>query len=66
VDHHSGFAHVAPLKRNTAQPTGRALVCILSLACIPKILQKDNISEGKCIYYVKDFQTKNTVKGKSR
>jgi hypothetical protein len=37
VDHHSGFAHVAPLK--TAKQTRRALVHILSSACIPEILQ---------------------------
>jgi hypothetical protein len=45
VDHHSGFAHVAPLKRKTAKQTGRALVKILSSACIPEILQSDNGSE---------------------
>jgi hypothetical protein len=67
VDHHSSFAHVAPLKRKTAKQTGRALVHILSLACIPKILQSDNGGEflGKCIYYVKEFfQTINIIKGK--
>jgi hypothetical protein len=56
VDHHSDFAHVAPLKRKTAKQTGRALEKILSSACIPEILQSDNGSEflGKCIYYVKE------------
>jgi hypothetical protein len=69
VDHHSGFAHVAPLKRKTAKQTGRALVKILSSACIPEILQSDNGSEflGKCIYYVKEFfKTINIIKGRPR
>ncbi len=68
VDHHSGFAHVAPLNRKTTkQQPGRALVCILSSACIPKILQSDDGSEflGKCIYYVKEFFHRiNIIKGK--
>ncbi len=44
VDHHSGFAHVALLKRKTAKQIGRALVRILSLACIPEILQSDAVN----------------------
>jgi hypothetical protein len=51
VDHQSGFAHVAPLKRKTAKQIGRALVCILSLACIPEILQSDNGSEFRVNVY---------------
>jgi hypothetical protein len=69
VDHHSGFAHAVPLKRKAAKQTGRTLVCILSLACTPKILQSDNGSEflGKYIFYVKEFfQTINIIKGKPR
>jgi hypothetical protein len=42
VDHHSGFAHVAPLRRKTEKKTGRVLVRILSTSCIPKVLQSDN------------------------
>ena len=69
VDHHSGFSHVAALKRKTAKQTGRALVRIMSTAVIPEILQSDNGSEflGKCIQYVKEFfKTVNIVKGKPR
>jgi hypothetical protein len=67
VDHHSGFAHVAPLKRKTAKQRGRALARILSSTCIPEILQSDNGSDflDKCIYYVKEFfKTVNIIKGR--
>ncbi len=42
MDHHSGFAHVAALKKKTAKQTGRAIVRILSTAVISEILQFDN------------------------
>ncbi len=35
VDHHSGFAQVAQLKRKTAKLTGRALIGIVSTAVVP-------------------------------
>jgi hypothetical protein len=36
VDHHSGFAHVACMKRKTSELVGQALVKIMSTAVIPK------------------------------
>jgi len=65
VDHHSGFAHVAPLKRKTAKQTGRALVRIMAATVIPEVLQSDNGSEflGRCKYYInKFFKTVNIVR----
>jgi hypothetical protein len=69
VDHHSGFSHVAALKRKTTQQRERALVRFMSTAAIPEILISDNDSEflDKCIQYVKMFfKTVNIVKGRPR
>ncbi len=45
VDHHSGFAHVACLKRKTSLLAGRALIKIMPAAVIPQVLQSDNEGE---------------------
>ena len=69
VDHHSGFAHVACLKKKTSLLVGRALIKIMSTAVIPQVLQSDNGGEflGKCLEYVKKyFASTNIVKGRPR
>jgi hypothetical protein len=65
VDHHSGFAHVACLKRKISLLAGRALIKIMSTAVIPHVLQSDNVGEflGKFLSYVKVyFKSTNIVK----
>jgi hypothetical protein len=68
VDHHSGFAHVACLKRKMSLLVGRALAKIMSTV-IPQLLQSDNGGEflGKCLAYVKEyFKNTNIVEGRPR
>jgi hypothetical protein len=69
VYHHSGFAHVACLKRKTSLLVGRALIKIMSTAVILQALESDNGEEflGKCQAYVKEhFKTTSIVKGRPR